>query len=110
MSERLTVVAQAASDAFASQAGIQIPRLPPLQLAHPIVVDQRAMQRVMADINGDHMGGTGLQQHLGEAAGRGADVERGAARPIEPEGGKTCLLYKLPSPRARTRPHIPSSA
>jgi hypothetical protein len=34
------------------------------------------MQLVMADIDREHMRGTAFDQHLGEAAGRGADIER----------------------------------
>src|SRR5579872_3825312 len=38
-----------------------------------------------ADIDRMHAGGAMRQQHVGEAAGRGADIERGAARRVEAE-------------------------
>ena len=39
----------------------------------------------MADVDGVDPGGAALQQHVGEAAGRGADVERHHARGIDAE-------------------------
>src|SRR5215216_2211323 len=39
----------------------------------------------MADIDGGHTAGTTLQQQLGEAAGRGADVNGEPARDIDAE-------------------------
>ena len=43
------------------------------------------MHLAVADIDGDDMGRAALEQHLREAAGRGADVERVAAGRIEAE-------------------------
>ena len=43
------------------------------------------MQLAAADIDGIDVPGAACEQHLGEAAGRGADVETDVARGIEPE-------------------------
>ena len=37
-----------------------------------------------------------LEQHLGEAAGRGAEVERHRARRVEPEGVSACRSFSAP--------------
>ena len=42
----------------------------------------------VADVDGDHLGGAGPQQHVGEAAGGGARVERPAALDLRPSGSK----------------------
>jgi hypothetical protein len=66
------------------------------------------MQLVMADIDRKHMRGTALDQHLGEAAGRGADIERHAVCRIEAERLRARRSASVP--RARHRPAPDRSA
>ena len=47
---------------------------------------ERRIELPVADIDRDDMRGAALQQHLREAAGRGAEVERRQAGRIEAEG------------------------
>jgi hypothetical protein len=54
----------------------EVPRIQSLEIAHARIVCKARMQLVMADIDRKHMRGTALDQHLGEPAGRGADIER----------------------------------
>ena len=43
------------------------------------------MQLPVADVERDHAGGAALEEHVGEAAGGGADVEAVAPRRVDPE-------------------------
>ncbi len=47
----------------------------PLEHDHPRIVSQAGVQLAVADVESDHPGGAALEQDVGEAAGRGADVE-----------------------------------
>ena len=44
------------------------------------------MELVAADIDGIDLGGAAGEQHLGEAPGRGADIERHPPLSLEAEG------------------------
>ena len=57
-----------------------------LQTGHPWVGAQGGVELVAADIDGVDMGGIPPQQHVGEAAGRSADIEAGQAGGVEAEG------------------------
>ena len=48
-----------------------------------IAAAKRAMKLVAADIDGINAFGAAQNQHLGEAAGRGADVDADAIRDVE---------------------------
>jgi hypothetical protein len=52
---------------------------------HALVIPQPPVELAMADVDGVYAPRAPLQQHVGEAAGRGAEVERRAARRIELE-------------------------
>src|SRR5436190_2853079 len=57
-------------------------RVRPLQDDDARVVAQPGVQLPVADVEGDHPGRPAAEQHVGEPAGRGADVETVAARGI----------------------------
>src|SRR4051794_21114607 len=52
---------------------------------HARVVADLRMQLAIADVERDHARGSALQQHVGEPAGRRADVERVDSRDIDPQ-------------------------
>ena len=60
-------------------------RVDALEHGHARVVAQRHGELAVRDVERDHMGGAALEQAVGEPAGRRADVERVAARRVEPE-------------------------
>ena len=60
-------------------------RVRPLEHDDARVVAQPLVQLPVADVDGDHARGAALQQDVGEAAGRGADVEAVEARRIDAE-------------------------
>ena len=64
----------------ASCARVKRARVLPLQRGDARIAPQSRMQLAMADIDGDDMARAARQQHVGEAARRGADVEAKDAR------------------------------
>ena len=64
----------------------QATRVEPFERAHARVGGEPGVELAVPDVDGDHAFRPAPEQHVGEAAGRGADVEAGEARGIEPEG------------------------
>ena len=64
----------------------QVPGVEVLDDDHARVVAQRPVDLPVADVERDDARGAALQQHVGEAAGRGADVERLAPVDGDAEG------------------------
>ena len=60
--------------------GGQRARVDPLEHDDPRIAAQRPVELPVADVERDDARGAALQQHVGEAAGRRADVERDAGR------------------------------
>ena len=58
----------------------EIARVGALDHRHARVLPQLPVQLPVADVQGDDVARAALQQHVGEAAGRRADVERQHAR------------------------------
>jgi hypothetical protein len=58
-------------------------RILPLQHVHARIVAQPPVELAVADVDGKDTPGAAPQQHVGKAAGRGADVERAHAGRIE---------------------------
>ena len=61
-------------------------RVEPFVRAHPRVGGEARVELAVADVDRDHRTRAAREQHVGEAAGRGADVEAGEAVGIEAEG------------------------
>ena len=60
--------------------GGEVARVHALDHGDARVGAQLPVQLAVADVEGDHAPRAAVQQHVGEAAGRGADVERRAGR------------------------------
>ena len=62
------------------------------------------MQLPVADVERDHARGAALEQHVGEPAGRGADVERSAAPSAStPNASSACASFSPPRRDVRRR-------
>ena len=64
----------------------QLARVDALERRHPLVLAQRPVELSAADVDRGDPGGAALEQAVGEAAGRGADVEAVEAADVDPEG------------------------
>ena len=64
----------------------QGPSVHPFERTHARIGGEVLVELPVADVDGDDAPRPALQQDVGEAAGRGADVEAGEARGIEGEG------------------------
>ena len=53
----------------------QLAHVGAFQHRHPLVRPQRPCQLPVSDVDGDHLAGTAIEQHLGEPAGRGTGVQ-----------------------------------
>ena len=60
-------------------------RVEALDHGHPRVLAQACVDLAVGDVDRGHPSGAALQQAVGEAAGRGADVEAVAAGDVDPE-------------------------
>ena len=69
----------------ANGSAVSVPGVRALQHGHARVVAQPRVQLAVADVDRDHARGAALEQAVGEAAGRGADVERSRARRVDAE-------------------------
>ena len=69
-----------------SRSGGQLTGVGPLHRDHARIVAQRLGELATPDVEGVHANGATLQQHVREAAGRGAHVERRQAGRIDLEG------------------------
>ena len=65
--------------------GLEAAGVDALDHGHPRVLAQAAVELPVGDVEGDHVRRAALQQAVGEAAGRGADVEAVAAGDVDPE-------------------------
>ena len=75
----------ARSGAKGRSAGLQLAGVEALDHGHPRILAQAAVELPVADVDRDHPRSAALQQAVGEAAGRGADVEAVAPGDVEPE-------------------------
>ena len=66
-------------------AGGEVAGVQALDRVHPRVGGERRRELAVADVDGPDLGGAAGEQDLGEAAGRGAEVERDGARRVEAE-------------------------
>ena len=57
-------------------SSIGVAHVAPFEIGHPVVGAEPLVQLAMADVEGNHMRRTALEQAVGEPAGGGADVER----------------------------------
>ena len=64
-------------------AGLQVPGVGVLNDRDARIAPDLPVQLAVADVERDHVGGAALQPDVGEAAGRGADVERDASGGID---------------------------
>ena len=104
--EPLRDEAQVADDRARRLADVlerQLPRVETLERTHPRVGGKARVQLPMADVDRDHASCAPRKQHIGEAAGRGADVEAGEARRVESEcverGGELHAAARSPGMR-----------
>ena len=67
-------------------AGVRVARVEVLDDDDARVVAQLPVQLAVADVERDHACGAALQQHVGEAAGRCADVEALAPANLDLKG------------------------
>ena len=77
------------ADRLADIAGDEIAGVQPLARDDARVGGEARIKLAVADVDGEHLARAALEQHLREAAGRGAEVERDAAgrriaEPVEP--------------------------
>ena len=70
----------ARSGGSGSIAGVETARVGALEHHDPRILAERPRQLSVADVDRDHAARAAAQQAVGEAAGRGADVERHACR------------------------------
>ena len=63
----------------------EVARVQPFDQADARIGGKCCRELPVPDVDGAHMGGAALQQHLREAAGRSADIERVAAARVEAE-------------------------
>ena len=68
----------------------------PLEHDDPRVVPQARMELPVADVDGDHARRAALEQHVGEAAGRRADVEAVGPAGSTPSGSSPCASFSPP--------------
>ena len=61
----------------------QVPRVEALDDGDARIGPEPPGELAVADVERDHVARAAVEQHVGEAAGRGADVERDAARDVE---------------------------
>ncbi len=76
------------SDRLGDRLARQAPRIEPLERDDARIRLEAGVQLPMADVGGIDLGRAALEQHLREAAGRGADVESDAPLRVELEGGQ----------------------
>ena len=65
--------------------GVEVAGVQPLDRVQARVGAQRRRELAVADVDRPDLGGAGREQHLAEAAGRGAEVEGDRALRVEPE-------------------------
>ena len=82
---------------LAETLGVKRARIDTFEEPHALVRREARIELSAADVDRDNLRRAALEQDVGEASGRGADVEADEARGIEPEcverGGK---LYRTP--------------
>ena len=57
---------------------------------HPRILAQPPVELAVGDVERDHVHGAALEQTVGEATGRGADIERPATGHVEPNASSAC--------------------
>ena len=78
--------------------GRQVARVHAFEYDHARVVAQPPVELSVADVERDDARGAALQQHVGEAAGRRADVERAAPRGSIANTSSACASLTPPRP------------
>ena len=68
------------------RSGVKRARIEAFERAHARVRRKARIELSVADVDGDDLRRAAREQDVGEASGRGADVEADEARRIEPEG------------------------
>ena len=82
-----------------SWSAVSVPRVDLLEHDDARIGAQRPVELAVADVERDHARRAALQQHVGEAAGRGADVERdAAARRSMAKASSACASLRPPRP------------
>ena len=99
----------ARSGRYGRSAGASSTRVHALDHVHARVVAKAPVELAVADVEGDHPLGAALQQAVGEAARRGADVEAGAALDVDLERVERVLELE-PAARDVARRSSTSSA
>ena len=82
----------------------QVAHVRPLEHGHAGILAQLRVELAVADVERDHARGAGLEEAVGEAAGRGADVETVLAGDVEAESlerGSELLAAARDEARAR---------
>ncbi len=80
----------------------EVPRVDVLHHDHTRILAQTLVELRPADVERDHLGGAALEEDVGEAAGRGADVEAAPAGGIDAEGLER-VVELLAAPRDEPR-------
>ena len=85
--------------------GLELAGVEPLDHVDPRVLAQPPVELAVGDVERDHPGGAALQQAVGEAAGRGADVE--AVEPGDVDAERVERVVELePAARDEARPLV----
>ena len=84
--------------------------LTPSSTRHAVVAAQPLVQLAAADVERDHVRRARLQQAVGEAAGRGADVEAARARDVDRRTRSSAVASLSPPRETKAGPRSTSSA
>ena len=80
-------------------SGVSVPRVDAFEDDDARVAAQPPVELAVADVERDDACGAALQQDVGEAAGRRADVERRPCRPTSmPNASSACASFRPPRP------------
>ena len=86
-------------------AGVELAGVEPLDHGHARVLAQAHVDLAVGDVDGGHPRGAALQQAVGEAAGRGADVE--AVAPFDVDAERVERVFELDAAaRDEARPRV----
>jgi len=87
-------------------AGGQVPGVHSLQDHHPGILPQLPVELTLAHVQGEHLPGAALEQAVGKAAGRSAQIQADPA-PDPDLKGVQCRLQLESAPGYVTGRHIP---
>ena len=86
--------------------GVELARVDPSKTVDPLVLAQRPVELAAADVERDRPRRPALEQAVGEAAGRGADVEAVAALGSTPSESSAASSFSPPRETKRRPPSI----